>query len=193
MTPCKDYTQETMNPDIFRKIELCMGTKFRVDCLASGENKLCEIFITRTAGDGSPLVNFFTFITLQGPLWIFPPKSVADLAATHVAKYFGTIPFAFILHRFQEWPSAFMILRKLDTVFPVKLSSKTNPATAIPVPKRNDECWHPYMKLNRKPYETYAMINIPKNFRPRTHPAAFGSLQQWLADTANTFYSYSQL
>ena len=177
-----------MNPRVFRNIELCLGTHFVTDCLASGENTLCDNFITRTAGDGSPLVNFFTFTSIRGPLWIFPPKSVADLTAVHVVKYFATTPFAFILHRFQEWPSAFTVLRKIDTVVPIRLSTKEDPATAVPVPKRNEECWHPYMKPNRKPYETYALLNIPRAVTPRVRPAPFSSLQQWLAATADTYY-----
>ena len=155
-----DYAEEIIDPEMVQTLEIILGASFDIDVMATKENKICEKFISKSIGEGTKLINFFTFKTLpEKNIWCFPPKVIADKALSHLLTYFRDKNFACIFHRFQEWPPAYLVTMKENNLKIIKLSDNGFPCTAIPVKKQQSDGWHPFFKRNRKPLETYAVVN----------------------------------
>ena len=158
-----DKKEEIFSITLFEGLKAWLNWEFQWDCMATSENSLCEKFIAKTYGDNSDLVNFLTITKLTGNLWVFPPMGMAKQVAIHCLKNFQSNNWCFIFHRFQEWSPAMSVLARNEKIKFVRLSTKTNPCTALPVAKRNSDCWHPYYKRNKQPYETWCAIFSPNS------------------------------
>ena len=156
-----DKKEEIFSVTLFEGLKAWLDWEFDWDCMATSENTLCSKFISKTYGDNADLVNFLTVTKLKGTLWVFPPMGMAKQVATHCLNYFQNNNWCLVFHRFQEWSPAMSILIRDENIRFVRLSTKSNPCTALPVAKRNSDCWHPFYKRNKYPYETWAAIFSP--------------------------------
>ena len=156
-----DKNEEIFNPEIFQTLQGLMGTPFEYDCLATSENRLVEKFVSKSFGDDTDKVDFLTLTNLEGPLWIFPPKCLAKNVANHIVEHYKHTKWTFIAHRWLEWFPGYLKFMQLPTTVFIKLSTREQPCTALPVHKKNETCWHPYYKPNKIAAETWAVLNFP--------------------------------
>ena len=104
-----DWNQEFIPKSIFNKLCLNLNIRPTVDVFASKANAKCEKWVNfgLTGEDNCIGFDFFSMNPLNLTnefLWVFPPKNIVNLAATHLTRYYSNTDFAFLFHSFGEWP-----------------------------------------------------------------------------------------